>query len=302
MLSRRKSGGVFLTTIHKFNEDTELLSQRANIICISDEVYRSQTNLQEKLTTTEEGVRRSYGFTHHLHRSLPNATYVGFTGTPIDATIEVFGKVVDTYTMTESVADEITRIIVYGGRVARVLPDVHKIKEIEDYYKQCELEGSSPEQIEASKRAVTKMELILGDTGRLRMVDEDRIQHYEGRVEEGSSVCGKAMVVCMNRRIAYAFYQQLIALRLEWAQEGSLHLVATRHKDDAPQLYKLLGTDEDRQAFSAFKIAIVVNMWITGFDARASIRCISTSLYSGIRLSRLSLASIESIQGRRRGW
>ena len=275
LLVGRKSGGVFLTTIHKFNEDTDLLSHRANIICISDEAHRSQTNLQEKLTTTEEGVRRSYGFAHHLHRSLPNATYVGFTGTPIDATIEVFGEVVDTYTMTESVADGITRRIVYEGRAARILPDAHKVNEIEVYYKQCEQEGSTPKQIEASKRAVTQMERILGDVGRLRMVAEDFIKHYEGRIEEGSSVCGKAMIVCMNRRIAYALYLQLIALRPEWEQDGFLHLVMTRHKDDTPKLYQLLGTDEDRQtlaqsfkqADSAFRIAVVVDMWITGFDA-----------------------------------
>lgn len=275
LLVGRKSGGVFLTTIHKFNEDTDLLSHRANIICISDEAHRSQTNLQEKLTTTEEGVRRSYGFAHHLHRSLPNATYVGFTGTPIDATIEVFGEVVDTYTMTESVADGITRRIVYEGRAARILPDAHKVNEIEVYYKQCEQEGSTPKQIEASKRAVTQMERILGDVGRLRMVAEDFIKHYEGRIEEGSSVCGKAMIVCMNRRIAYALYLQLIALRPEWEQDGFLPLVMTRHKDDTPKLYQLLGTDEDRQtlaqsfkqADSAFKIAVVVDMWITGFDA-----------------------------------
>lgn len=275
LLGGRKSGGVFLTTIHKFNEDTDLLSYRANIICISDEAHRSQTNLQEKLTTTEEGVRRSYGFAHHLHRSLPNATYVGFTGTPIDTTIEVFGEVVDTYTMTESVADGITRRIVYEGRAARILPDAHKVNEIEVYYKQCEQEGSTPEQIEASKRAVTQMERILGDVGRLRMVAEDFIKHYEERIEEESSVCGKAMIVCMNRRIAYALYQQLIALRPKWEQDGFLHLVMTRHKDDTSKLYQLLGTDEDRQALaqsfkqadSAFKIAIVVDMWITGFDA-----------------------------------
>ena len=275
LLGGRKSGGVFLTTIHKFNEDTDLLSYRANIICISDEAHRSQTNLQEKLTTTEEGVRRSYGFAHHLHRSLPNATYVGFTGTPIDTTIEVFGEVVDTYTMTESVADGITRRIVYEGRAARILSDAHKVNEIEVYYKQCEQEGSTPEQIEASKRAVTQMERILGDVGRLRMVAEDFIKHYEERIEEESSVCGKAMIVCMNRRIAYALYQQLIALRPKWEQDGFLHLVMTRHKDDTSKLYQLLGTDEDRQALaqsfkqadSAFKIAIVVDMWITGFDA-----------------------------------
>ncbi len=275
LLGGRKSGGVFLTTIHKFNEDTDLLSYRANIICISDEAHRSQTNLQEKLTTTEEGVRRSYGFAHHLHRSLPNATYVGFTGTPIDTTIEVFGEVVDTYTMTESVADGITRRIVYEGRAARILSDAHKVNEIEVYYKQCEQEGCTPEQIEASKRAVTQMERILGDVGRLRMVAEDFIKHYEERIEEESSVCGKAMIVCMNRRIAYALYQQLIALRPKWEQDGFLHLVMTRHKDDTSKLYQLLGTDEDRQALaqsfkqadSAFKIAIVVDMWITGFDA-----------------------------------
>ena len=275
LLGGRKSGGVFLTTIHKFNEDTDLLSYRANIICISDEAHRSQTNLQEKLTTTEEGVRRSYGFAHHLHRSLPNATYVGFTGTPIDTTIEVFGEVVDTYTMTESVADGITRRIVYEGRAARILSDAHKVNEIEVYYKQCEQEGSTPKQIEASKRAVTQMERILGDVGRLRMVAEDFIKHYEERIEEESSVCGKAMIVCMNRRIAYALYQQLIALRPKWEQDGFLHLVMTRHKDDTSKLYQLLGTDEDRQALaqsfkqadSAFKIAIVVDMWITGFDA-----------------------------------
>ena len=134
---------------------------------------------------------------------------------------------------------------------------------------------NNPEQIEASKRAVTQMERILGDVGRLRMVAEDFIKHYEGRIEEGCSVCGKAMIVCMNRRIAYSLYQQLIALRPEWEQDGFLHLVMTRHKDDTPKLYQLLGTDEDRQALaqsfkqadSAFKIAIVVDMWITGFDA-----------------------------------
>ncbi len=135
LLGGRRSGGVFLTTIHKFNEDTELLSKRSNIICISDEAHRSQTNLSEKVSLTDEGVHRSFGFAHHLHRSLPNATYVGFTGTPIDATLEVFGNIVDTYTMTESVADGITRRIVYEGRAARVLPEPEKTREIEAYYR-----------------------------------------------------------------------------------------------------------------------------------------------------------------------
>ena len=107
-LAGRKSGGVFLTTIHKFTEDAKLLTDRTNVICISDEAHRSQVNLDQKVTVTDQGVKKTYGFAKYLHDSLPNATYVGFTGTPIDATLDVFGEVVDAYTMTESVKDEIT--------------------------------------------------------------------------------------------------------------------------------------------------------------------------------------------------
>lgn len=133
----RTSGGVFLTTIHKFTEDTKLLSDRTNIICISDEAHRSQTNLEQQVKQTAAGLKRTYGFAKYLHDSLPNATYVGFTGTPVDATLNVFGDVVDAYTMTESVADGITRRIVYEGRAAKVLLDNTKLAEIEAYYQKC---------------------------------------------------------------------------------------------------------------------------------------------------------------------
>ena len=293
-LAGRTSGGVFLTTIHKFTEDTSLLSERANIICISDEAHRSQTNLSLQVRQTDKGVKRNYGFAKYLHDSLPNATYVGFTGTPIDATIDVFGEVVDAYTMTESVADGITRRIVYEGRAAKVLLDHAKLKEIEEYYKQCAEEGANEYQIEESKKAVTKMERILGDADRLQAVAEDFIAHYENRVAEGSTVEGKAMFVCANRTIAFDLYRKIIALRPEWVQlpepepvsegsdvgEGQEHpvekikLIMTRNKDDEPALYDLLGTDEDRRAYaeafkkpkSNFKIALVVDMWTTGFD------------------------------------
>ena len=293
-LAGRTSGGVFLTTIHKFTEDTSLLSERANIICISDEAHRSQTNLSLQVRQTDKGVKRNYGFAKYLHDSLPNATYVGFTGTPIDATIDVFGEVVDAYTMTESVADGITRRIVYEGRAAKVLLDHAKLKEIEAYYKQCAEEGANEYQIEESKKAVTKMERILGDADRLQAVAEDFIAHYENRVAEGSTVEGKAMFVCANRTIAFDLYRKIIALRPEWVQlpepesvsEGSdvgegqerpvekIKLIMTRNKDDEPALYDLLGTDEDRRAYaeafkkpkSNFKIALVVDMWTTGFD------------------------------------
>src|SRR5690554_3124264 len=119
-LQGRKSGGVFLTTIHKFTEDTRLLTERTNVICISDEAHRSQTNLEQKIRVTSQGVKKTFGFAKYLHDSLPNATFVGFTGTPIDATLDVFGEVIDAYTMTESVRDEITVRIVYEGRAANV--------------------------------------------------------------------------------------------------------------------------------------------------------------------------------------
>ncbi len=273
LLRGRKSGGVFLTTIHKFSEDINLLSDRANIICISDEAHRSQTNISQNVTITDKGVKRNYGFAKYLHDSLPNATYVGFTGTPIDSTIDVFGDVVDSYTMTESVADGITRRIVYEGRAAKVFADHRQLQEIENYYKQCAEEGANEYQIEESKRAVTQMDKIIGDPKRLAAVAKDFVEHYEKRIEEGSTVCGKAMFVCSNRPIAYDLYKQIVALRPEWEAE-KMKMVMTRSKDDNETLYNLLGNDEDRKkldlAFkdpeSEFKIAIVVDMWITGFD------------------------------------
>jgi type I restriction enzyme R subunit len=294
LLQGRQSGGVFLTTIHKFTEDTKLLSKRNNIICISDEAHRSQVNLDQKIRVTENGVNKSFGFAKYLHDSLPEATYVGFTGTPIDATIDVFGPVIDAYTMTESVKDEITVRIVYEGRAAKVLLNNSKLQEIEDYYARCADEGSNEQQIEESKKAMAQMNAIIGDPGRLKDLANDFVNHYEQRVEEGSTIKGKAMFVCSNREIAYEFYKNVLELRPEWGEVGAaepgselsendlkeikpmekIKLVMTRGKDDPKELYDLLGTSDDRKEFdrqfknakSNFKIAIVVDMWLTGFD------------------------------------
>ena len=157
LLQGRQSGGVFLTTIHKFTEDTEILTERNNVICISDEAHRSQINLDQKIRVTEKGVTKSFGFAKYLHDSLPNATYVGFTGTPIDATLDVFGKVVDAYTMTESVNDEITVRIVYEGRAAKVLLNNSKLIEIEKYYEAAAEAGANEYQVEKSKEESAKM-------------------------------------------------------------------------------------------------------------------------------------------------
>jgi type I restriction enzyme R subunit len=293
-LQDRQSGGVFLTTIHKFSEDTELLTDRSNVICISDEAHRSQTNLDQKVRITEKGVQKSFGFAKHLRESLPNATYVGFTGTPIDATFEVFGDVVDSYTMTESVKDEITVRIVYEGRAAKVLLENKKLDEIEEYYGLCVAEGASEYHVEESKKATTNMNAIIGDPDRIKAVAEDFVKHYENRVDEGATIKGKALFVCSSRAIAYDFYKNVIALRPEWAEikaceDGAvlsdkekreikpmerIKMIMTRGKDDPEELYKMLGTKEDRKeldrqfkiANSNFKIAIVVDMWLTGFD------------------------------------
>ena len=293
----RKSGGVFLTTIQKFTETLERLSERNNIICISDEAHRSQINRDQKLKISKQGVERKYGFAKYLYDSLPNATYVGFTGTPVDGTLEVFGAVIDAYTMKESVEDQITVRIVYEGRAAKVLLKDDKLKEIENYYKQCAEAGTNDYQIEESKKATTKLDAILGDPKRLKAIAQDFIAHYETRVNEGSTIKEKAMFVASNRTIAYDLYKEIIALRPQWAepQEISLtrglsplpvsvlpvssaiekiKLVMTRDKDDPKELYDIIGPKEYRKELdrqfkdpnSNFKIAIVVDMWMTGFD------------------------------------
>ncbi|PTO55259.1 type I restriction endonuclease [Vibrio splendidus] len=294
-----KSGGVFLTTIHKFTEDIELLSERTNIICISDEAHRSQVNLDKKVVIKyQDGVavdvKETYGFAKYLHDSLPSATYVGFTGTPIDATLDVFGDAVDSYTMTESVNDEITVRIVYEGRAAKVILDNSKLEEVEKYYQACAEAGTNEHQIEESKKASANMNAILGDPDRIEALAKDFVEYYEGRVKEGSTIKGKAMFVCASREIAFDFYKQVKILRPEWFEEklsidgveltekekeklkplAMVQMVMTRGKDDDSDQYSLLGTKEYRKSLdqqfkspkSNFKIAIVVDMWLTGFD------------------------------------
>ena len=293
-LENRESGGVYLTTIQKFSEDINLLSNRSNIICISDEAHRSQTNLEQRIVMTEEKAEKKYGFAKYLHDSLPNATYVGFTGTPIDATLDVFGDIIDRYTMTEAVEDQITVKIVYEGRASKVYLDESKLKIIEDYYNKCEEEGANEYQIEESKKTVAKMKEIIGHPDRLDAIAHDFIEHYETRVAEGSTVMGKAMFVCYDRDIAYKLYKKIIELRPEWTEYKEcdenfvlseadktdvkpmpkIKLVMTSNKNDEKELYDMLGNDKDRKDFalqfkeekSNFKIAMVVDMWLTGFD------------------------------------
>ena len=293
-LSQIRSGGVFLTTIQKFTESTDLLTDRTNVICISDEAHRTQINLDQTLKISAKGLEKKFGFAKYLHDSLPNATYVGVTGTPIDGTLEVFGEVVDAYTMQESVEDEITVRIVYEGRAAKVLLDEEKLEEIENFYDKCFEEGANEYQIEESKKATARMDVILGNKDRLKLLAKDFVAHYEARISEGATIFGKVMFVCSSRPIAYDFYKEVIALRPQWAEDllappgveinedekkllapsPMIRMVMTRNQDDVKELYDLLGTKDDRKELdrqfkvtkSNFKIAIVVDMWLTGFD------------------------------------
>lgn len=293
-LGDRPSGGVYITTIQKFCEKTGLLSDRNNIICISDEAHRTQTGVGAKLKKTETGVYTTYGFAKYLRDSFPNATYCGFTGTPIDETIAVFGDVVDSYTMKESSDDGITVRIAYEPRLARVILSDEQAKEIEKYYEQCAQEGSTEEQIEESKRAMANMRAILGHPDRLRNLAIDIVAHYVAYCAEKPAVVQKAMIVCADRGIAFRVVQEILKIRPDWGvprkaeHEDQLspdeldklvalpkiNLVATQGQNDEKPLFDACGTKEyrkmlDRQfknVHSNFQIAVVVDMWITGFD------------------------------------
>lgn len=318
-LSQRESGGVFICTIQKFCEDTGLLSTRSNIICFSDEAHRTQTGVGAKLKIvdklpekkTEAGARTelvadkakeeeqlgayvTYGFAKYLRDAFPNATYVGFTGTPIDETVYVFGEVVDKYTMNEAVRDGITVGIKYIPRLARVVLDAKKAAEIEKYYEQCYDEGAKPEDIKKSKEAMATLEVIIGDPERLRRIAVDVVSHFEKTCAEQPELLQKAMIVCSNREIAYNLYCKFKDIRPQWFEKKKcedesklskeeleklkevpfINIVATRGANDPDDMYETLGEDSHRDMLaeqfknenSNFRIAVVVDMWVTGFD------------------------------------
>lgn len=309
-LKMRKQGGVYITTIQKFSEKTGLLSERSNIICISDEAHRTQNNTGSKLKIVDRkkddaetlapqdeqklGAFITYGFAKFLRDALPNATYVGFTGTPIDETIHVFGGVVDKYTMRQAKEDGITCDITYVPRMVRVNLDDEQTKLIERYYNKCEEEGAKGEDVDTSKRAMSSLNVILGNPDRLDRMARDIIAYWEKRLEDQPDQLQKAMIVCSDRTIAFDLYNILIKYRPEWGNAVKaldeskfteeelrtmeavpyVNIVATRDKNDPKEMYNLLGDKQHRKDLdrlikddkSNFHIAIVVDMWITGFD------------------------------------
>lgn len=305
-LSIRESGGFFICTIQKFCEEIGELNTRNNIICFSDEAHRSQVRLNKQLKIKDPkekteiididgiGAFITKPYAEHLRTAFPNATFVGFSGTPIDETIQVFGDVVDSYTMQQSVEDEITVELKYIPRIANVTLDSEKVKEIDAYYKKCVVEGATEDDVAASKKAMSAMEVILGDDERLDRLAKDIIEHYTNACENKVDVVQKAMIVCSKRIIAYRLLQKFKDNKPEWFEEKkspddsrltaqelkklspmpTIAMVATRGKDDPKEMYDYLGDkprskkldDSFKMENSNFRIVIVVDMWITGFD------------------------------------
>lgn len=275
-LEGRKSGGIFFTTLQKFEEETGVFSQRDDILVLVDEAHRSHYGLDAtiKFDKAKMEAYKKYGTAKYLHEAFPNATYIGFTGTPVEtkdkSTSNVFGQVIDTYDMTQAIMDGATVPIMYEARMARVGLNQKLLDEIDDYYNMLETEeGVEDYKIAESKKEMAKMEQIIEDPDRLEMIVKDIINHYE---DIQTSVANKAMVVAYSRKSAFTMYKEFLELRPNW--ENKVHMVITSNNKDDEEMQKAIGSKKDKKKLevdfkdmdSEFEIAIVVDMWLTGFD------------------------------------
>ena len=275
-LENRVSGGIFFTTLQKFEEETGLFSKRDDILVLVDEAHRSHYGIDATIKFDKEKMRayKKYGTAKYLHEAFPNATYIGFTGTPVEtkdkSTSNVFGPVIDTYDMTQAIMDGATVPIMYEARMARVGLNQKILDEIDDYYNMLETEeGVEDYKLAESKKEMAKMEQIIEDPDRLEMIVKDIINHYE---DIQTSVANKAMVVAYSRKSAYTMYKKFLELRPDW--ENKIHMVITSNNKDDEEMQKAIGSKKDKKQLevdfkdmdSEFKIAIVVDMWLTGFD------------------------------------
>lgn len=305
-LGSRQSGGFYICTIQKFcdrkDDKIGLINDRRNIICFSDEAHRTQLEHSKKIQFSKDENENmkamiSKPYAKVLKEALPHATFVGFTGTPIAETYQTFGEEIDRYTMDQAVADGLTVAIKYHPRIAKVLLDNQKVEAIENYYKQCAEDGATPEDIEASKQAMSSMEVILGDKNRLERLAVDIHDHYTKACEADPDRVQKAMITCANRTIAYNLLRVFREKYPEWFEEKKspdgiavtdkelrklkpvpfIAMVSSVGSNDEAEMYNYLGgvkndqrsADLDaafKQPKSNFSIVIVVDMWITGFD------------------------------------
>lgn len=270
LLAGRLANGIFFTTAQKFEESEETLSDRRNIIVIADEAHRSQF-IDEKIDTETGRIKKSFGLI--IRESLPNATYIGFTGTPISSkdrsTIEVFGNYIDIYDMTQAVEDGATRPVYYESRVIHLRLDQKALQKIDQAYAVFS-ENAEPYAIDRSKRELSQMETILGAEETISTLCTDIIKHYEENRQQ--ELTGKALIVAYSRPIAIKIYRKMLELRPEWNEK--IGLVMTESNSDPEGWRAYIGNKQNRDEKAKhfkkdddpFKIAIVVDMWLTGFD------------------------------------
>ena len=278
LLAGRQANGIIFTTMQKFEESDEPLSERHNIIVMADEAHRGQYGLAEKfkITKNESGekvAKRVIGTARLIRNTLPNATYIGFTGTPISSkdrsTREVFGDYIDIYDMTQSVEDGATRPVYYESRVIKLNLDQETLRLIDAEYDLMSLNADS-EVIEKSKHELGQMEAILGNDNTLDSLVQDILDHYENNREH--LLTGKAMIVAYSRSIAMKIYKRILALRPNW--EEKVAVVMTSGNNDPEEWRQIIGNKHHKNELakkfkdnnSPLKIAIVVDMWLTGFD------------------------------------
>ena len=270
-LNDRKANGIIFTTMQKFEESFECLSKRRNIIVMADEAHRGQYGLKEKVDARTGEIK--IGSARVIRNALPNATYIGFTGTPISMkdrnTREVFGDYIDIYDMTQAVEDGATRPVYYESRVIKLKLDENTLKLIDQEY-DIMANNADQEVIEKSKKELGQMEAILGNDKTIASLVDDILDHYENYRE--NLLTGKAMIVAYSRSIAMKIYERILQLRPSWTEK--IAVVMTGSNKDPEEWNKIIGNkrhkDELAKQFkdndSPLKIAIVVDMWLTGFD------------------------------------
>ena len=280
MLKDRISGGIFFTTLQKFEEETGLFTDRDDILVLVDECHRSHYGLEAtmKIDYETNTAKEKFGTAKYLHNALPNAIYIGFTGTPVEtkdkSTSSIFGEVIDTYDMTQAILDGSTVPIMYESRMARVGLNQKILDEIDNYYSYIEETGSADEYaINKSKQMMAKISQIIEDPDRLELIVKDIISHFE---ERKNMVADHAMVVAYSRKAAYTMYKKFIELRPDY--KDVVNMIITPSNKDSEDMQKAVGTKNDKKELEIrfknesndskekFKIAIVVDMWLTGFD------------------------------------
>ena len=266
------AGGIIFTTIQKFEEGEDIISERDNIIFIVDEAHRSQYSLEKKLNRKTGELQ--IGYAKKMRDSLPNATFIAFTGTPIEYadknTRILFGDYIDIYDMTQAVLDNATVPIYYENRVAKLKLDEEVLKEIDDEYNYIvENDEADTDTVNKSKEELAKLETVIGSQDRLDMLSKDIIEHYEQRAD---ILNGKAMIVCMTRKIAINLYKEILNKRPDW--NNKIKVVLTDNNNDPTEWHEIVGNKKYREDLaiefknedSELKIVIVVDMWLTGFD------------------------------------